>query len=298
MQRLLLIVLLLLLLSSSVAAKDWRGIRPMHSTRADVVALLGLAPPGENQSNRSVTSSLRYSLDEGQVYIWFADEHFLKERNCKAVRIDTVLMIQITPKDLLLSSLNLDDKKFRKFDPSTPPEIGFEAFIDNDEGLLLRSYQGKVQEIFYLPSAMDRVRCPEYFENPEAMVQIMRCGYISKFDEYGAISFADEKARLENFGLQLMKSEKTVGYIIVHAGRKATIAEAKIRANRARGYLISVLKIDPAWVKAIDAGYQEEATVSLYLWPADSEPPQFEGSIDPSEVEIIYPKKRTLRKRP
>ena len=174
MRRFFLIALLVLLGSSTITAKDWRGILPMHSTREDVIALLGPPPAQEQPSNKSQASSLRYSLDEGQVYIAFADEDFRKEKNCNAIRAGTVLMIQVTPTDLLLSSLNFDDKKFRKFDPSTPPDIGFEGFIDNDEGLVIRAYKGKVDAMIYFASTTDRARCPEYQENPESMVQIMR----------------------------------------------------------------------------------------------------------------------------
>lgn len=46
MRRLLPIVFLVLLASGSAGAKDWRGILPMHSTREDVIALLG-PPPQE-----------------------------------------------------------------------------------------------------------------------------------------------------------------------------------------------------------------------------------------------------------
>lgn len=301
MRRVLPIVLLVLLASSIVAAKDWRGILPMHSTREDVIAILG--PPLQPPEGRAYTlhsGRSIYFLDEAEVYIAFADEDFLKEKNCRGVPSGTVLMIQITPRDLSLSSLNLDEKRFRKFDPSKPPGIGYEAFIDNDEGLVIRAFEGKVDTMIYFASAADRVRCPEYFENPETAVQIMRCGLVPKFDEYGDnIRWSDEKARLDNFAIQLMNFEKAHGLIVVYAGRKATVAEAQIRANRARDYLINIRKIDPGLVKAIDAGHRENLTVSLYIWPTDIDPPPFEGTIPPSEVEIIYQKeKRTQRKRP
>ncbi|HLM24214.1 MAG TPA: hypothetical protein VK274_04115 [Pyrinomonadaceae bacterium] len=44
MRKFLPIILLILVPTSTALAKDWRGILPMHSTRADVEALLGPQP--------------------------------------------------------------------------------------------------------------------------------------------------------------------------------------------------------------------------------------------------------------
>ena len=47
-------------------------------------------------------------------------------------------------------------------------------------------------------------------------------------DDYGDIRWSDEKARLDNFGIQLSNEKDSVGYIIVYAGQKATIGEARL----------------------------------------------------------------------
>jgi hypothetical protein len=100
---------------------------------------------------------------------------------------------------------------------------------------------------------------PEYLQDPQTPEQEPICRLPQKFDSYGALRHSDEKARLDNFAIQLMKSDEMVGYILVYAGRKAT--EAQLRANRARDYLINVRKIDPQRVKAIDAGHREDFQV-------------------------------------
>ncbi|HET6979028.1 MAG TPA: hypothetical protein VFI24_22030 [Pyrinomonadaceae bacterium] len=197
-----------------------------------------------------------------------------------------------------MSSLNLDEKIFSKFNPTNLSDSGYEGFIDEKEGLVIRAFKGKVDQMVYLASATDRLRCPEYAQDPQAFVRIYFCGLIMKFDEFGKLRLGDEKARLDNFAIQLARDENTIGYIIVYAGRIATAAEAQIRANRARDYLISVRKIDPQRVKAIDAGHHEDFTIQLYVLPAGSEPPPPSPSVDPSEVQIIYEKKQTKRKRP
>ena len=164
--------------ATSVAAKDWRGILPMHSTRADVEALLG------------------------------------------------------------------------------PPPLG--------DGCLTFS---KCALLYFLTEPR-------------------------KFDEYGDIRLSDEKARLNNFGIQLMNTKETVGYIVVYAGRKARVAEAEFRGKRARNYLIKVRHIKPERLKAIDAGFREELTVELWILPAEAKPPASDPTVDPSQVEIVPAKKR------
>jgi hypothetical protein len=151
-------LLVLVSCASCVAAKDWHGILPMRSTRADVEARLGLPPPTPQDrvytlhKGRSI-----YFYDEGEVYIVFADEELLTTNECQSVPAGTVVTIRITPKNVLLvSNANLD-KGFRKFSPYEFADPGYEVFI-NEEGLVVRASRGKVEEMVYFPSPSDRGR--------------------------------------------------------------------------------------------------------------------------------------------
>jgi hypothetical protein len=140
----------------------------------------------------------------------------------------TVLMIRVTPKDqMLVSNLNLDEKAFTKFDPSQTPGLGHEGFIDEKEGLVIRAVKGKVEELVYFANASDQPRCLSFYQNPKTFVQTggFVCGL--PFDTYGNIRFSDEKARLDNFAIQLQNQEDAHGQIIVYAGRKATVASCR-----------------------------------------------------------------------
>lgn len=302
MWRLLPLVLLVLVPTSSVAAKAWRSIVPLHTTRAQVEALLGPAPqPPENRSYTLHEGRSIYYLDEGEVYIIFADEVFLKEHYCPSVPIGTVVRIDVTPKDeLLVSSLGLDEKRFTKFEPSQPDEGTYQGFIDEQEGLAIRTSAGKVAEMTYFPSVADRERCPNFYGDPKDYIKdpiICRLPAI-KFDAWANLRFSDEKARLDNFAIQLINQEDATGHIIVYAGRKATVAEAQLRANRARDYLINVRKLDPQRLKAIDGGYREELTVELYITPAGAPPPLLMPTVDPDQVQLNYAKpKQSKRNR-
>ena len=281
-------------LTVAANAKEWRGITPLLSTRLDVERLLGEPPPpqdGTGQYTLYKTSSI-YFLEEGEVHIVFAEKDVRTAVDCLGkIPAGTVLMIQVKPKnDWTLSDLQLDEKKLRKFDPSQPPDLGFEGYIDESEGLVIRTFKSRVEQINYLATAQDKHLCPGYYENQEAFVELFVCGLRSfqKFDEYGDIAFKDEKARLDNIAIELKTEPDTQLYIIGYAGRKARAGEAQTRANRAKHYLDSERRLDAGRVITIDGGHREELTLEFYIAPAGVQPPISSPTVDPSEVEIIH----------
>lgn len=287
---------MVLVSSTSAAAKDWRGILPLHSTREDVEAALRPPPPPPKDRHYTLNKGRSiYFLDEGEVYIVFTDQDSLAQSNCEStVPPGVVSVIRVTPNtDVLVSDLNLDEKSFTKFDAS---DQGHKGFIDEKEGLVIRAFEGKVQEMVYIASASDRKRCPAFYDDLEGLVRT-KIACALRFDEYGDIRFSDEKARLDNFSIQLENEQDARGYIIVYAGRKATVAEAQLRGNRARDYLISVRKISPERVTAMDGGHHEKLSVELHIAPAGAGPPPLMPTIEPSKVEIIYEKKRRSRRK-
>lgn len=58
------------------------------------------------------------------------------------------------------------------------------------------------------------------------------------FDQYGAIGWNDEKARLDNFAIQLQHDETLVGYILVFDAVGGCPGEAQARAIRAKRYVV------------------------------------------------------------
>ena len=120
------------------------------------------------------------------------------------------------------------------------------------------------------------------------------------FDSYGAISWELEKARLDNFAIALQHDSDSIGYIIVYAGRRACVGEAKERALRAKKYVVETRGIQASRIKWIDGGYREELTVILQ--PAPRGDPELTASptLKPREVQIIKnckPKSPKSRKR-
>jgi len=91
-----------------------------------------------------------------------------------------------------------------------------------------------------------------------------------KFDEYGNIRFNDEKARLDNYAIQLQNEPTATGYII---GYGSCDAEGLTRANRAKDYLVNTRGIDAGRLMTVDGGCLPELQVQLWIAPQGATPP-------------------------
>ena len=94
-----------------------------------------------------------------------------------------------------------------------------------------------------------------------------------KFDEFGNINRDDEKARLDNFAIQLQQEPDSQGYIIVYAGRRTRPGDAQKRVDRARDYLINQRGIDARRIVALAGGTREDLTVELWIVPTGAPAP-------------------------
>ena len=106
------------------------------------------------------------------------------------------------------------------------------------------------------------------------------------FDSYGGISWNLEKLHLDNFAIQLQHDSDSIGYIIVYAGRRACVDEAKDRALRAKKYVVEIRGIQASRIKWIDGGYREERTVILQPAPRGAPELIAAPTLKPSEVQI------------
>jgi hypothetical protein len=241
-------------------AKEWRGIVPLHSTRQDVTRLFGI-------SHDAKTFRADYSFEKENVFIVFSGDDSYQDC-ARRLPKDTVLLIVVTPKtNLQWSDLHLDKAALRKFEPSSPPGIGYEGFIDDANGVVVRMFKGRVDEIAYAANSEDRKLCPEYYENIEGALKLMVEFFPRKVDEYGNIPFADEKARLDAFAIVLHNELESLGYIIVYSGRNVGPAAAKARATRARNYLAAKRNIKH--ITIIVGGRREEFSLELYTQARD-----------------------------
>ena len=92
----------------------------------------------------------------------------------------------------------------------------------------------------------------------------------TKFDEYGNIKFNDEKARLDNYAIQLQNQPGAQGYIIAYG---SCAGEAQARADRAKDYLVNTRGIDAGRIVTMDGGCRADLSVELWIVPSGATPP-------------------------
>ena len=122
---------------------------------------------------------------------------------------------------------------------------------------------------------------------------IIGCG----FDEYGDIAFDDEKARLDNFAIELQNDPTAEGYVTCYGGRRGYEGEALRRCERAKEYVANVRGIEAARIITVDGGFREDLTVKLVIVPAGAKPPAPTPTVDPGEVVILKPKSARTPRR-
>ncbi|HEY9283543.1 MAG TPA: hypothetical protein VIP46_08820 [Pyrinomonadaceae bacterium] len=95
----------------------------------------------------------------------------------------------------------------------------------------------------------------------------------ARLDEYDAITFNDEKARLDNFVVALQNEPTAQGYIIVYSGRREGAGGSAKRGERARSYLVSRRGVDEARIVVVEGGRRAEPSAELWLVPTGATPP-------------------------
>ena len=156
----LLLSFALLMMTQRASAEAWHDLIPLKSTRADVVRVF-------NQCNDQ-QESCEFTIENEDITIEFAGT-----QNCASVPAGTVLSIQRDlKKETTLEALGLDKRRFKSFDPSTPPKLGYRAFIDEQAGLLLKSLRGQIFQINYIATEKERSACPNYYGDPHDFVAV------------------------------------------------------------------------------------------------------------------------------
>lgn len=242
----------LLLLAATLAhAKDWRGIVPLKSTRSDVERLLG-------RPRQSSDSHVYYRLSSEIVVFHFqnhaCDSHLGKFGLGWNVPFGTVVGIGVIPigshrreEYLKTSDAKLEDNGG-----------GFIFYSDDQAGLSVETYKDRATLLNYYPEAkQENLSCP----------RIQKCclDLFPTFDEYRELSFADEKARLDNFLISLNQAFGRGTYEVLGPSKRAREKRMKLAA-RAKAYLVKQRGLEPERLLIIDGGFREDSMTRLSLY--------------------------------
>ena len=115
-----------------------------------------------------------------------------------------------------------------------------------------------------------------------------------KFDEYGNIKFNDEKARLDNYAIQLQNQPGSTGVIIAYG---SCAGEAQARADRAKDYLVNTRGIEASRITTVDGGCRSDLTVQLWIVPQGATAPAADTTGVISPCPECKRKKAAPRKR-
>jgi hypothetical protein len=88
-----------------------------------------------------------------------------------------------------------------------------------------------------------------------------------KFDEFPDIPRNDEKARLDNFAVQLQTDPTATAYVVVHPGQKSQPGLAQKRIKRIVDYLVNSRGLDARRIMTITGTARRELLVELIICP-------------------------------
>lgn len=117
----------------------------------------------------------------------------------------------------------------------------------------------------------------------------------SRFDEYGDIRFNDEKARLDNYAIQLQNATGSQGYIIAYGSCEG---QGQTRADRAKDYLVNTRGIEASRITTIDGGCRSDLAVELWVVPTGATAPaaSTDNAISPCPECRKAPRRRGRRR--
>jgi hypothetical protein len=170
--RILIILVGITAASLDVAAKPWRGIEPLRSTKADVIRLF-------NQCNDDLRIC-SFELEHEHVSIHFSSPLRTRDERYMCVgdlALGTVLRIEVVPKGSpRFNRWDFGQSSFKRFDPSPRRTGNYKAYLDKKSGLLINTREGKVVEMIYFAAAADTNLCQSYYTNPDHFISVEPLG--------------------------------------------------------------------------------------------------------------------------
>jgi hypothetical protein len=106
--------------------------------------------------------------------------------------------------------------------------------------------------------------------------------------EHGNVRWRDERSVLDHLADSFRSANDQVIYFLIYAGQNSCKDEARLRAMRAKKYLVRHHKIPQTEIVWKNGGFRPDLSVEIWLLPKDKplpEPSTF-TTIDPSQVNL------------
>lgn len=94
-----------------------------------------------------------------------------------------------------------------------------------------------------------------------------------RFDEYPEIARNDEKARLDNFTIELQTDPTATGYVIIYPGPQERASTIQTRSKKINDYMVNSRGFDPKRIVTLVGPPRNELTVELWVRPQGAAPP-------------------------
>ena len=94
-----------------------------------------------------------------------------------------------------------------------------------------------------------------------------------KFDEFPDISRNDEKARLDNFAIELQNDPTATAYVIVYPGKTSKRGDVQHHSSRIVEYLVHSRGLDERRIVTLVGTTRDQIHVELWVTPQGAAPP-------------------------
>ena len=94
-----------------------------------------------------------------------------------------------------------------------------------------------------------------------------------RFDEFPDIQRNDEKARLDNFVIEMQNDPTATAYVVIYPGRGSKRGDVQHHANRIVEYMVNSRGIDQHRIVTLVGKAREELFVELWVTPQGATPP-------------------------
>jgi hypothetical protein len=94
-----------------------------------------------------------------------------------------------------------------------------------------------------------------------------------RFDEFPDISRNDEKARLDNFGIEMQNDPSATAFVIIYPGKSGKRGEVQAHAARIIDYLVNSRGLDQHRIETRVGPARDALSVELWITPRGATPP-------------------------